>query len=169
MSIDKQTLFPEVVEIAKGAIDPDLRQEVTDGIEDVWSQYEALVEHGREIGHLVLPYTVLRHTVDLSTAIRKIATTAEVPTAARIAITSYEPGGMTNFHTDNRNHAVIIYPDGEGWLDVSPHARSEAQAERSPLAIEANAGDIIFANTTRYHRGRNSEAGPRKSMAFLFD
>ena len=75
------------------------------------------------------------------------------------------PLGRQGWHQDYVPEPLVAYPQGEGFLDVAPEARTIEEARRASeegkmVSIPVQAGDIALVHDGGkiFHRGRNASS-----------
>lgn len=73
-----------------------------------------------------------------------------------------EPGGKQAWHQDYIPEPIVVYPQGEGFIDLAPNAASipearSAQQDGEAIAVPIYTGDValIHRGGSTFHRGRN--------------
>lgn len=82
------------------------------------------------------------------------------------------PLGRQGWHQDYVPEPLVAYPQGEGFLDVAPHAQTLDEArraveDRKVIPIPVHAGDVALVHDGGeiFHRGRNaSPTDPRVTI-----
>lgn len=82
------------------------------------------------------------------------------------------PNGKQGWHQDYIPEPLVVYPQGEGFLDLAPHADTLEDArnalnERQVVSIPIGVGDValVHAGGKIFHRGRNtSDADTRVTV-----
>jgi len=81
------------------------------------------------------------------------------------------PGKKQGWHIDYRPEAAVLYPEGEGVIDVNPVAKTLKEArrkvgEKNIFSIPVHPGDIaiIGCGAQVFHRGRNLGREVRRNI-----